>query len=107
VERLSQQRGAAVAATPFDELNDLLTRFVDRLSSILGAKLVGVYLTGSFALDAGDAASDCDFLAVTDGNLSPDDERRLRQCTRSSRAGPATGRPTSKARTRRGRTSRR
>ena len=79
MERLSQQRGAAVAATPFDELNDLLTRFVGRLSSILGARLVGVYLTGSFALGAGDAASDCDFLAVTDGNLSPDDERELRQ----------------------------
>ena len=79
MERLSQQRSADVAATPIAELNDLLTRFVARLSSILGAKLVGVYLTGSFALGAGDAASDCDFLAVVDGDLSPDDEGALRR----------------------------
>jgi Domain of unknown function (DUF4111) len=45
----------------------------------LGANLVGIYLTGSFALGGGDAASDCDFLAVTDGALSDEEERALRQ----------------------------
>jgi predicted nucleotidyltransferase len=45
----------------------------------LGAKLVGVYLTGSFALGGGDAASDCDFLAVMDGALSAGEEGALRE----------------------------
>jgi hypothetical protein len=40
---------------------------------------VGVYLTGSFALGGGDAASDCDFLVVADGGLTGDEERALRQ----------------------------
>ena len=61
MERLPLEQRARSTATPFAELNDLLTRFVTRVSSILGTKLVGVYLTGSFALGAGDAASDCDF----------------------------------------------
>ena len=65
--------------TGFLELNDLLTRFVDAIRSILAENLVGVYLTGSFALGDGDAASDCDFLVVTAGGLSRDDERSLRQ----------------------------
>lgn len=64
--------------TPFPELNALLTRFVAAIRSILGDELVGAYLTGSFALGAGDAASDCDFLVVTAGRLSGDDERSLR-----------------------------
>jgi hypothetical protein len=38
-----------------------------------------VYLTGSFALGGGDAASDCDFLAVTEGALSAAEETALRQ----------------------------
>jgi predicted nucleotidyltransferase len=46
---------------------------------VLGTELVGIYLTGSFALGGGDAASDCDFLTVTDGALSADDEQALRQ----------------------------
>ena len=68
-------RGAAgetSSATPFPELNDLLTNRV-RVRSILDANLVGVYLTGSFALGGGDAASDCDFLVVTTGLVG--DER--------------------------------
>jgi hypothetical protein len=56
VERLALEHRAE--PTQFAELNELLTRFVTRVSSILSAKLVGVYLTGSFALGAGDAASD-------------------------------------------------
>jgi hypothetical protein len=38
-----------------------------------------VYLTGSFALGGGDAASDCDFLAVSDSALSAGEESALRQ----------------------------
>jgi Domain of unknown function (DUF4111) len=65
--------------TAFPELDDLLAELVARVYSVLGAKLVGVYLTGSFALGGGDAASDCDFLAVTDGALSVGEEGALRQ----------------------------
>jgi len=67
------------SATAFPELNELLTRFVGRIRSILGADLVGAYLTGSFALGGGDAASDCDFLVVTSGGVGGEDERALRQ----------------------------
>jgi hypothetical protein len=66
-------------ATAFSELNDLLATFVGRVRTILETKLVGVYLTGSFALGGGDAASDCDFLVVTSGPISGDRERALRQ----------------------------
>lgn len=67
-----------MTATPFAQLNELLTRLAARVSSILGANLKGVYLTGSFALGDGDAASDCDFLAVTAGRLGSVEERALR-----------------------------
>jgi hypothetical protein len=60
------------------ELNGLLQAFVDRLAAIIGAELVGVYLTGSFALGGGDEASDCDFLVVTDGEPSGDEAAALR-----------------------------
>jgi predicted nucleotidyltransferase len=69
----------AVSATRFPELNDLLTDFVYAVRRILADNLVGAYLTGSFALGGGDAASDCDFLVVTAACVSGDDERRLRR----------------------------
>jgi len=77
-ERLEKPTGAATA-TQFPELNELLVRFVDRIRLILDRNLVGVYLTGSFALGSGDAASDCDFLAVTTGPLTRGHEHALRQ----------------------------
>jgi predicted nucleotidyltransferase len=72
-------RPRAPSATPFPELNDLLTEFVGRVRSILGSSLVGVYLTGSFALDGGDAASDCDFLVVSAGRVGGEHEQELRR----------------------------
>ena len=78
MEHGPEEQPTPLTATPFAELNDLLTRFVARVSSILYSRLVGVYLTGSFALGGGDAASDCDFLVVTDGALSGDEIVRLR-----------------------------
>jgi Aminoglycoside adenylyltransferase, C-terminal domain/Nucleotidyltransferase domain len=71
--------GRDASATPFAELNELLARFVARVSSILGAGLTGVYLTGSFALGGGDAASDCDFLTVTERGVDGYEERALRR----------------------------
>jgi len=67
------------SATSFPELDDLLRYLVGRLRSILAADLVGVYLTGSFALGGGDAASDCDFLVATRGRLGADHEHAVRR----------------------------
>jgi hypothetical protein len=36
-------------------LNDLLADFVSAARSILAENLVGIYVTGAFALDGGDA----------------------------------------------------
>lgn len=68
-----------MTATRFPELNDLMRELVSAVRSILGTNLVGVYLTGSFALGDGDAASDCDFLVVSVDRLGRDDERALRR----------------------------
>jgi hypothetical protein len=65
--------------TPFPELDDLLASFVGHVQSILGRNLVGLYLTGSFALDGGDAASDCDFLLVTTRRVDGAEESALRR----------------------------
>src|SRR5512133_460431 len=74
-----RSRLTTTSATPFPDLNELLTDFVGRVQSILDANLVGVYLVGSFALGGGDAASDCDFLVVTTGRVGDEHEHVLRQ----------------------------
>jgi len=65
--------------TVFSDLNELLAELVERATTILGANFVGAYLTGSFALGAGDVHSDCDFVVVTDERVSGDQERQLRE----------------------------
>jgi aminoglycoside adenylyltransferase-like protein/nucleotidyltransferase-like protein len=75
-ERTARQ---AAPVTPFPELNDLLNRFARRVRSILADDLVGIYLTGSFALGGGDEASDCDFLVVTGDALRGAEERDIRE----------------------------
>ena len=79
MERLSREQAAPLTATQFADLNGLLLRFIGQVSSIFGGKLVGVYLTGSFALGGGDAASDCDFFTVTDSDLGREEESALRR----------------------------
>ena len=64
--------------TVFSELNELLEELVARGHSILVDNFVGAYLTGSFALGAGDLHSDCDFLVVTEGRVTTEQERELR-----------------------------
>lgn len=64
--------------TQFPELDALLDDLVARGRSILGENFVGAYLTGSFALGAGDLHSDCDFQIVTAEPLTSDQERALR-----------------------------
>jgi hypothetical protein len=59
-------------AFPYPEVNETLRLLLAGVQSVLGSRLVGLYLGGSLA--AGDFTphrSDIDFLAVTDGPLSP------------------------------------
>ncbi len=70
---------APVGPTPFDELNTLLKDFVHRVTDILGDNFLGTYLQGSFAVGDADMHSDCDFLVVTHGPLTPAHEASLRQ----------------------------
>lgn len=70
---------AAASPTRFPELNDLLGELVARAQSILGNNFAGAYLTGSFALGAGDLQSDCDFLIVTERRVTGEQERALRE----------------------------
>lgn len=57
-----------------DTICSLMRDLANGLQSILGGRLVGLYLGGSLALgDFCEASSDLDFLAVTDGALSPED----------------------------------
>ena len=72
------QRRELRGVTPFPALDHLLTEFIRSVRSTLGTRVVGVYLTGSFALGGGDAVSDCDVLVVTNGDVSGRDEQALR-----------------------------
>jgi hypothetical protein len=51
--------------TPFEELDAVLADLSGSVRDILGDTFVGFYLQGSFALGAGDANSDCDFIVAT------------------------------------------
>jgi hypothetical protein len=64
--------------TPFAELDAVLDDLVHSAASILGRNLVGLYVTGSFALGAGDLQSDCDFVAVVREPVTAEQERALR-----------------------------
>jgi len=76
---VSTSDGAASRATGFAELDELLEEFVVRVEAILGDDFVGAYLTGSFALGAGDLQSDCDFLVVTEVRVSAAQEQAVRE----------------------------
>ena len=65
--------------TPFPELNELLESFVGSVESIFDGNFVGAYLTGGFALGAGDMSSDCDFLVVISEQVSDQQETALRE----------------------------
>ena len=57
--------------TPFPDLNGVLRRLTADTQWVLGPELVGLYLTGSFALGDADGGSDVDFLAVVRSPLTP------------------------------------
>lgn len=56
--------------TRFPDLNEVLAQLTGRLRTVLGADLLGLYLTGSFALGDADEGSDVDFLAVVQHPLT-------------------------------------
>jgi len=60
----------AHAPTPYAELNAVLASLVSGISDIVGNKLTGVYLQGSFAVGDFDEHSDCDFIVVLTASLS-------------------------------------
>jgi hypothetical protein len=64
--------------TRFTELNAVLAELVDVARRELAENFVGAYLQGSFALGAGDLASDCDFIVVTSGPITPTQEMEIR-----------------------------
>jgi hypothetical protein len=76
---MSAHRRSASAPTHFPDLNELLEEFVTRVASILEENFFGAYLTGSFALGAGDIHSDCDFLVVTLDGVTREQEHSLRE----------------------------
>jgi hypothetical protein len=65
--------------TPFPELDEVLADLVANARSTLGGNFVGAYVTGSFALGAGDDHSDCDFQIVIETQLTADQERAVRE----------------------------
>lgn len=71
--------GAVVYATPYDELNSVLQELAERVESALGEALVGVYLQGSFAVGGFDEHSDCDFIAVTERELTAGEVAALQE----------------------------
>src|SRR5215210_849739 len=76
---LRHDRLLTLSPTVFPELNQLLDELAARVQSILVDNFVGAYLTGSFALGAGDLHSDCDFLVVTEDRATTEQERALRE----------------------------
>lgn len=73
---------AQLDAHEADLLHAVLGDFADRVQIALGDNLVGVYLTGSFALGAGDIHADVDFLVVTAQELDADRESSIREIHR-------------------------
>ncbi|WP_432575049.1 aminoglycoside adenylyltransferase domain-containing protein [Kineococcus sp. SYSU DK005] len=67
------------ACTPLEGARRVLQHLVQQARAVLGADLVGAYQVGSFALGGADAASDVDFLIVTEHEPDPGQEAGLRR----------------------------
>jgi Aminoglycoside adenylyltransferase, C-terminal domain/Nucleotidyltransferase domain len=59
-----------ILPTPYRVLNTVLQDLVDSVQEVLNANFVGAYLQGSFAVGDFDEHSDCDFIVVTEEELS-------------------------------------
>ncbi|MBV9622491.1 MAG: DUF4111 domain-containing protein [Acidobacteria bacterium] len=67
-------------ATPYSEINSVLTEWADGLKRLLGKKIVGLYLSGSLAYgDFVPERSDIDLQAVVQNPLTEDELRSVEQ----------------------------
>jgi Domain of unknown function (DUF4111) len=66
-------RAAARHPTPYPDLNAVLTHLVEGAQGLLGDNFVGAYLQGSFAVGDATEYSDCDFIIVTERDLTPEE----------------------------------
>ena len=64
--------------TPYPDLDELLGELLGHWQRILGSRLAGAYVQGSFALGGGDQHSDCDWLVATHGSLTKPEISQLR-----------------------------
>ena len=65
--------------TPYPELNIVLQDLVDSVQAVLRDNFVGAYLQGSFAVGDFDIHSDCDFIVVTESEMSEDQVQALQE----------------------------
>jgi hypothetical protein len=70
------------ANTPYPELNMVLRELVINVHQILHKNFIGAYLQGSFAVGDFDEHSDCDFVMVTNRELSDLDVSKLQSMHR-------------------------
>jgi hypothetical protein len=63
--------------TPYPDLNEVLRGLLEGVQAVLGAKFVGAYLQGSFAIGDFDEHSDVDFIIVIEHDLLDDEVRAL------------------------------
>ncbi|HEX8218834.1 MAG TPA: aminoglycoside adenylyltransferase domain-containing protein [Chloroflexia bacterium] len=68
-----------IAPTPYRILNSVLMDLADSVQEVLRGNFVGAYLQGSFAVGDFDAHSDCDFIVVTEQELSDDEVAGLQR----------------------------
>lgn len=59
-----------IQPTPYADVNTLLHRVLSGAQAILGDHFIGMYVEGSLACDAFDAASDIDFVVVTRAEIT-------------------------------------
>jgi len=65
--------------TPYPVLNILLGELVGSVQTVLRDNFVGAYLQGSFAVGDFDSHNDCDFVVVTERELSEDEVQSLQE----------------------------
>ncbi len=63
-------QGSAKQLTPFPKLNDVLRCYGEGVTAALGSNLIGVYLTGSFAVGDADEFSDADAMVITEDEIT-------------------------------------
>ena len=67
------------APTPHPDVNAFLQPLLTGINAILGSDAVAIYLDGSLANGDFDAASDIDFLVVTERDITPQQFAALKQ----------------------------